>query len=701
MNIADAKAGRLITRISLEGNGQGMVLNRDQSRLYVAQDNADQIAVIDTSTQKVLHKIDARAPVGMLPNSKHTGAATFAVTLARDEKALYAVNAGANSIAVIPLFGPDAYTVTGLIPTAYEPHDVTFSADGTWMYIINGKSVTGPNPSRMSSQTARLTEITYPAGNATAAAASKAANQYQFQLERASLISAPVPKSADLSVLTAKVAQNNFYSAVPIASDVEVMKFLREKIRHVIYVVKENRTFDQILGDLTNGAKADPKLTQFGRAITPNYHRLATQFVTLDNFMNPGDGSMDGWSWTLQGRVTNSETITQQINYSAVNRGLSYESEGANRNVPVNLPTVDLRDAASGPAGTHSFSAATANLPGGPNNVLAGTANHASSDAPFGTQKGYIFSAVFSAGKTVRNYGFLVENIGDIGTKERPVIDPFASEVVQVASVDPELTAHTDLYYRGFDQSYPDIWRYREWKREFDQYVKNGQLPNLSLVRLGHDHMGDFGKALAGLDTPETQQADCDLALGKMVEAVAHSPYARDTLFIVIEDDVQDGPDHIDSHRGTAFVVGPYVKQGAVVSSRYSQVNALRTIEDLLGTEHINLNTAFQRPMADVFDISLSDEWTYTAVASTLLRDGPLNLAQWDGGIPIEEGPSIKPSQKSSYWVKATRKFDFREADLVPPDQFNRVLWKGMMVGKAYPRLVNAGSAVRSATRPE
>ena len=134
------------------------------------------------------------------------------------------------------------------------------------------------------------------------------------------------------------------------------MEFLRRRIKHVIYVIKENRTFDQVLGDLTNGAKADPALAQFGAALTPNSHHLATQFVTLDNFMDPGDGSMDGWSWALQGRVTTTEAITQQINYAAVNRGLSYETEGSNRNVPVNWPTVAERDAASGPAGTTMYS---------------------------------------------------------------------------------------------------------------------------------------------------------------------------------------------------------------------------------------------------------------------------------------------------------------------------------------------------------
>ena len=310
---------------------------------------------------------------------------------------------------MIPLTGGRANQVTGLIPTAYEPHDITFSADGTWMYIVNGKSATGPNPGDLSNRTAFITSITYPGGNAAAAAAARASNQYQFQLERASLVSAPVPSPADLPALTAQVAQNNFYSADAVEGDAEVMHFLRTRIQHVIYIVKENRTFDQILGDLNNGSNGNPTLTQFGAGITPNFHSLARNFVTLDNFTDPGDGSMDGWSWALQGRVTNTETITQQINYAlvtGVNRGLSFESDGANRNVPVNWSTVAQRDAAAGPPGTTNYSNASAGLPGGTANLLAGTGNHASSDAPFGIQNGYIFDAVLNAGGTVRNYGF-------------------------------------------------------------------------------------------------------------------------------------------------------------------------------------------------------------------------------------------------------------------------------------------------------
>src|SRR5437762_3233033 len=232
--------------------------------------------------------------------------------------------------------------------------------------------------------------------------------------------------------------------------------------------------------------------------------------------MNPGDGSMDGWSWALQGRATNTETLTQQINYAAVNRGLSYESEGTNRSVPVNFATVAERNAASGVAGSTNYSNASANLPGGTANLLTGTGNHASSDAPFGIEDGYIFKAVLTAGGTVRNYGFLVNNIGSIGTKAAPVSDPFLSGIVQVAPLDPSLAPLTDVYFRGYDQNYPDLWRYNEWKREFDQFVAGHDLPSLSLVRFSHDHMGSFGTALGGINTPETQQADDDLAVGRL-----------------------------------------------------------------------------------------------------------------------------------------------------------------------------------------
>jgi len=702
-----ATKGRLIKRIKLDGNALGLTLDAAERRLYVAQDNADQVAVIDTRKNSVIAKIDARAPEGLLPeddehdvkawhenkSARYTGAGTFSVTLSPDGETLYAVNSGSNSIAVVRIKddnhgrryerGGEDYQVVGLIPTAYEPHDVTLSADGSWFYIINGKSVTGPNPGHLSGSTASLTETTYPGGNAAANVAAKASNQYQFQLERASLVAAPVPQRGDLNELTAQVADNNFYKSNPEAES--AMRFLRRHIKHVIYVIKENRTFDQVLGDLENGANGDSSITQFPRKITPSLHGLADQFVTLDNFKDPGDGSMDGWSWSLQGRVTDMETITQQINYAFVSRGLSYESEGTNRGVPVNYASVTDRDFVAGKTGTTNYSTATASLLGGTANLLVGTGNHASSDAPDDEQGGYIFRAVLQAGGTVRNYGMLTNNIGGIGTKTAPIIDPYTANEVQTRALVPDLAPFTDVYFRGYDNNYPDLWRYQEWKREFDQYAAAGVLPNLSLIRFGHDHMGNFGTAFAGINTPETQQADNDLAVGLLVQAVANSRFADDTLIIVTEDDCQDGPDHVDSHRASTYLAGAYVKQGIVVSKHYSQVNVIRTIEDILGTEHLNLNTAFQGPMTEVFDLRSRGKWTFAAEASTILQNTDAAALISSLGVKYATGEIVKPQHDAQYWAKATEGFDFSDADRVPTAKFNQVLWKGLKGNKPYP----------------
>jgi hypothetical protein len=154
---------------------------------------------------------------------------------------------------------------------------------------------------------------------------------------------------------------------------------------------------------------------------------------------------------------------------------------------------------------------------------------------------------------------------------------------------------------------------------------------------------------------------------------------------MVIEDDVQDGPDHVDSHRGTAYVFGPYVKQRAVVSTRYNQVSLLRTIEDILGTEHVNLNTAFQRPMTDIFDIQSNGRWSFAAQASSVLQSSSVMLAYRGAVPPFAAAPVITPQHDAAYWAAVTAGFDFSEADQVPPAQFNRVLWNGLMHGKPYP----------------
>jgi YVTN family beta-propeller protein len=695
VNVANPTAGSLVARIQLDGNPNGMTLSQDGSMLFVAQDNQDQVAVIDTATNTVTHKIDTRGPAELDLPANTTGASTTAVAINRVTKTLYAVNAGSNSIAVIPLSGPQAFRTIGLIPTAYDPTDVAFSADGSWMYIINGKSDTGPNPGYGYGNLAFVQYITFPGGNAAESAKLNANNEYQFQLEHASLVSGRVPESDDLWDFTSQVAANNGYSLSPSASDKEVMQFLRSKIKHIIYVVKENRTFDQILGDLGNHSNGDPSLTLFGERATPSFHRMAREFVTLDNFMDPGDGSMDGWSWSMRGRVTNTETITQQENYARVNRGLSYEGEGQNRNIPSNLKTVAARDFFFDPTGaTTPYTNATASLKGGTPNILAGDGDHAAADGPTGYQEGYIFNAVLNAGGTVRNYGWMANTPGSIGTIANPISDPFAAGVIQTTAANQLIyeNGFYDPYFRAYDQTYPDFWRFNEWNREFQQFVKNGDLPSLEMIRgLSHDHTGNFSQALGGVNTPELQQADNDYAVGLLVQAVAHSPYAKDTLIIVIEDDSQDGADHVNSHRATTYFIGPYVKKHAVVSTRYSQPSVLRTIEDIFGTEHINLNTYYARPMADVFDIKSSGKWTFNAVASTLLKSTTLGLDPTT--TQFAKGPDLKPTHDAKYWAEKTRGFDFSEEDQVPAELYNKILWEGLK-GTAAPVASNRSSSI-------
>jgi DNA-binding beta-propeller fold protein YncE len=686
-----AGSGSLVARIELDGNPNGMTLSADGSRLFVAQDNQDQVAVINTASNTIIHRIDTRGPASLNFPANTTGAAPAAVAINGATNTLYAVNAGSNSIAVIPLSGPHAFATVGLLPTAYDPTDIAFSADGSWMYIINGKSNTGPNPLYGYGNMAviQFVQVDPPESNADESKELNSNNQYQFQLEHASLVSARVPDEDDLWDLTSDVAGNNGYRHEISDKDEAVMEFLHSKIKHVIYVVKENRTFDQILGDLGNGSNGDPSLALFGQQVTPSFHGMARNFVTLDNFMDPGDGSMDGWSWSMRGRVTNTETITQQENYARVNRGLSYEGEGQNRNIPSNLNTTAARDFFFDPTGaTTPYTNRTSSLKGGTDNILAGDGDHAATDGPSGYQQGYIFNAVLNAGGTVRNYGWMANTPGSIGTQANPIYDPYnQGKIIQTTTANQLLyeNGFYDPYFRAYDQSYPDVWRFTEWNREFQQFVANGNLPSLEMIRgLSHDHTGNFAQALGGVNTPELQQADNDYAVGLLVQTVANSPYAKDTLIIIIEDDSQDGADHVDSHRATTYFVGPYVKRHAVVSTPYSQPNVLRTIEDIFRTEHLNLNTYYARPMADVFDIETSGKWTFNAVASTLLK--PLLTTPTSMGglgfdtnkVQFAAGRSLKPTHDAPYWEAKTRGFDFSGEDRVPAELYNRILWEGL-----------------------
>jgi hypothetical protein len=247
---------------------------------------------------------------------------------------------------------------------------------------------------------------------------------------------------------------------------------------------------------------------------------------------------------------------------------------------------------------------------------------------------------------------------------------------------DPELVGIGDPYFRGFDNQLPDFYREAVWEREFDQYVKNGKLPALELIRLMHDHMGNFSTAIDGVNTPELQQADNDYAVAKLIEKIAHSPYKYDTLICILEDDAQDGADHVDAHRSTAYFVGPYVKHGVVISKFYSTVNMLRTIEDILGTDHLSLNTATQSAMTEVFDLN-QREWDFTAKPSAYLANTQLPIPK----SSFAEYKHIpRPTHNGAYWADKTKSFNFNVEDqLGDPQKFNRIIWRGLKGNVPYP----------------
>ena len=691
-------------RIALPGTPNSMLLNASQSTLYVTQDNSDAVAVIDTASNTVTAEISTIAPPGLLPSgTKYTGAAANNLALSPSGTMLYVTNGGANDVAVISLTGVTANTVIGLVPTGWYPNAIGFSADGTMAYIVNGKSDPGSNPG-------------YGVNGS---------NQYVLQLEGGGLQTVPVAAAgAALASLTAQVAANNGYSAGTVnANDAAVMAALRQNIKHVIYIIKENRTFDQILGDLNNGSNADPALVMYGRRVTPNFHALAQNFVTLDNFFCSGEVSGNGWAWSTEARESDHGVKSIPPNYAG--RGASNDSEGLMRDVDVGYPTAAARDAAIGGHGVYGVSAY---IKGGSANLLPGTNDDFATDGPNGAaQLGYLWDAAMNAGLSVRNYGFFIDltpynlptSLGGIVPSAYPqygyLQSPYQVSQASVAaggqpyyvaaSSNPELQAVTDPYYWGFDNAYPDAWRAQEWQREFAGYASASAtagkdlLPSLTLLRLMHDHTGNFSgadTAVAGLTTPLLQQADNDYAVGLVAQTVANSPYAGNTLIFVLEDDAQDGPDHMDAHRSTAYIIGPYVKQHAVVSTRYSTVNMVRTIEDILGIDHLNLNDAYQRPMADVFNLAQST-WTYRGTKSPYLATTPLattiasNSAKTgEPAMQYADNLPAKQLRGAAWFARKTRHFDWSDADRIAgetgdADAMNRIEWEGVHPGVPYP----------------
>jgi len=417
--------------------------------------------------------------------------------------------------------------------------------------------------------------------------------------------------------------------------------------------------------------------------------------VTLDNFYDSGEVSGVGWNWSVAGRTTDYTEKTVPINYAG--RGFTYDWEGTNRNVNVGIASLAERLKAQpllSPDPQH---------PADPR-LLPGDADVAAPDSAAGEAgAGYIWDEALRAGLSVRNYGFYLDLARYDNPKKNPAYipiskAPFRDGLVQSYATNRSLLPRTDAYFRGFDQNNADFYNFQEWEREFDEFASKGNLPSLSLVRFCHDHFGSFGTALYGLNTPAMQMADNDYAVGLLAQKIAASRYKDDTLIFVIEDDAQDGPDHVDAHRSIAYIVGPYVKQGAVVSERYATVNMIGTMEALLGLGPSSLYSAVAEPMTEVFDLNQTS-WTYNAIVPELLRSSTLPLPK----ATAENAPpraarvlaSARVRHTAAWWQKKLGDMDYDEEDKLDTPRFNRELWKGIMGGaRPYP-LERSGKDLR------
>jgi DNA-binding beta-propeller fold protein YncE len=657
LDVGDASV-HVAGRIATLGEPTALLTDARAHRLYTTEDNADRLAIVDLGTDRLVAepKLGLPGTLGTLPGK---GVNPNSLALLPDHRLLVTYG-GINALAIVAPSAAGA-EVQGLVPTGWYPSAAAASRDGARLFVVNRKSPPGPNPQ----------------GCAPALAISKgqpnacgAANQYIFQLEKAGLLQFRMPGARALVATTLQVADNIGLPAARVRRAAEArMAAVRARVRHVVFIIKENRTYDQLLGDLEIG-NGDPHLAILGAPLSPNHHQLARQFVTLDNFYDSGEQSSTGWTWSTAARVTDLLEKNAPVNYS--DRGLAYESEESGRNLYPALSQAERR-------------AADPTTPDDPD-LLPGPAVLTAPDPDDDDKpgQGYLWDAAIRAGLTVRNYGFSDASVYDPGAPGAvPLVrEPAKTKTRIYTPGDRLLASRSDPYFRGFDQKMPDYWRIKEWQREFAEQDASGTMPALTLMRLSHDHFGEFKNAIDGVNTVETEMADNDYAVGTVVETIARSRFAGSTLIFVIEDDAQNGADHVDARRSIALVIGATVRRHALVSTRYTTVNLLRTIEAVLDLKPLGLNDALAAPMADLFDPA-AGAWSFTARAADVLRTTQLPIpADRFAGAPT----AACTPHDSIYWAAAMRGQDFRTEDHLDTAAFNAALWRGLGQGPQ-PRL--------------
>jgi len=386
---------------------------------------------------------------------------------------------------------------------------------------------------------------------------------------------------------------------------------------HVIYVIKENRTYDQVFGDFPQ-ADGDSSLVFFPRAISPNHHALAERFGIFDRFFVNAEVSPDGHNWSTAAYATDYSEKTIPSHYS--DRGRTYDYEGLNRDT---VPAEDVAEPSSG----------------------------------------YIWNLADRAGITYRNYGEYVNTPEDSASRTDSAYVP----------TKPSLAAHTNKAYPGWSLEIPDQVRIGIWLNEFQGFVRSGKLPALELVRLPNDHT--WGAA-AGRPTPHAYMADNDLALGKLIEALSKSPFWKNTVVFVLEDDAQDGPDHVDSHRSPMLVISAY-NRGKVFHRFANTSDVVATIEDILGLGRMSQFDHYGRPLREIWETT-PDLRPYTALTPA---------------VPLTD---VNP--KKGAMAEASKKLTVKKEDTSDDDLFNRILWTTIKGDKPYPgtRRMSTLEAARS-----
>ncbi len=621
------------------GHATALLYHAAAHKLYITLSNMDEVAVLDTNIYAVSH-IDVR-----LPKQRAGGAYPNALALS-PSGSLYVAEAGTNSVAVLSPAG----AVTGFIPTEYYPTALAFASDE--LIIASGKGRgTGPNNGPHDPESRRKSW------------------KYVAELTYGSVARLPEKGiAADLAAYSAQVMRNNLIAETQPRLDFHASGHRTSPIHHVIYIIKENRTYDQIFGDLEVG-DGDRSLAMFGESITPNHHKLARQFGVLDNFYDSGEISGNGHVWSTAAITSDYTEKIWPINYR--NNQRSYDFEGmVNGEYPIQQHIADVDEPSTGYLWANAARAHITYRHYGEfvNTEWCTDPVAVNSPASTGTTTG------LCAIKSVAPGSPLPAGLGT--TPGKP--SPWPWPVPLIASnfpTKPELVDHFDPLFADFRLEYPDQYRADEFLREFQSFVSARQrrdraheLPNLVVMRLPNDHT--YGTR-PGMPTPQASLKDNDLALGRIVEAVSHSPYWDDTAILVLEDDAQDGPDHVDAHRSIALVISKYAPREAqprVEHGFYTTVHMIRTLEDLLGLPPMNHNDSLASPITGQFS-GKGDQPPYEADRTH----------ETDGSLYEANAPNNRDAKTSS-------KLDFSHEDKADPAKLNAILWRATMGRQPMPR---------------